>query len=84
MIKLDQKADVLMKYFRENKSQRAIAKEMKISRTAVRKYIKDYESRSEIVEELAKSNDAAQNDIVLVLFLPRNVLESSLSAWTNR
>ena len=47
MIKLDQKAEILMKYFRENMSQRAIAKEMKISRTTVRKYIKDYEAKSE-------------------------------------
>ena len=62
MIKLDQKAEVLMKYFRENKSQRAIAKEMKISRTTVRKYIKDYESKCEEVEKLAKSNYTAQND----------------------
>lgn len=51
-----------MKYFRENKSQRAIAKEMKISRTTVRKYIKDYESKCEEVEKLAKSNDTAQHD----------------------
>ena len=53
MIKLDQKADILMKYFRENMSQRAIAKEMKVSRTTVRKYIKDYETKCEKVEELA-------------------------------
>ncbi|MSU00725.1 helix-turn-helix domain-containing protein, partial [Tissierella pigra] len=39
MIKLDQKAEILMKYFRENMSQRAIAREMKVSRTTVRKYI---------------------------------------------
>ena len=29
MIKLDQKAEILMKYFRENISQRAVAREIK-------------------------------------------------------
>ena len=62
MIKLDQKADVLMKYFRENMSQRAIAREMKISRTTVRKYINDYESKSEEIKELAKSNNTINNN----------------------
>ena len=62
MIKLDQKAEVLMKYFRENKSQRSIAKDMKISRTTVRKYIKDFENKCEQVEELANSNDTEKND----------------------
>ncbi len=62
MIKLDQKADALMKYFRENMSQRAIAREMKISRTTVRKYINDYESKSEEIKELAKSNNTINNN----------------------
>lgn len=44
-MKLDQKAEILIKYFREGKSQRAISKELKISRTTVRKYITDYESK---------------------------------------
>jgi transposase len=62
VIKLDQKADALMKYFRENMSQRAIAREMKISRTTVRKYINDYESKSEEIKELAKSNNTINNN----------------------
>ena len=41
MITLDQKAEILLKYFRENKSQRAISKELGISRTTVQKYIND-------------------------------------------
>jgi len=32
VIRLDQKAEILMKYFRENKSQRAISRELGISR----------------------------------------------------
>ena len=39
---MDQKADILMKYFRENKSQRAIARELGISRTTVQKSINDF------------------------------------------
>ncbi len=34
-----------MKYFRENKSQRAISRELGISRTTVQKYIKEFESK---------------------------------------
>ena len=51
-MKLEQKAEILMKYFRENMSRRAIAKEMKVSRTTVRKYIKDYESKYEEIDFL--------------------------------
>ncbi len=36
-------------------SQRAIAKELKVSRTTVRKYIKDYESKYEEIEKSAAS-----------------------------
>lgn len=62
VIKLDQKAEILMKYLRENKSQRAIAKEMKISRTTVRNYIKDYESKCKEIEELNAFGNTANND----------------------
>lgn len=57
MIKLVQKAEILMKYFRENKSQRAISRELKISRTTVAKYINDFESKYEVLEELEKDKD---------------------------
>lgn len=62
MIKLDQKAEILMKYFRENMSQRAIAREMKVSRTTVRKYINDYESKCGEIEKLAKDNNSTNSD----------------------
>lgn len=62
MIKLDQKAEILMKYFRENISQRAIAKEMKVSRTTIRKYIRDYESKYEEIEGLSRDNNGSSND----------------------
>ena len=38
MIELDQKAEILMQYFRENKSQRAISRDMKKFRDTVSKY----------------------------------------------
>jgi len=55
---LDQKADILMKYFRENKSQRAIARELGISRTTVQKYIKDFKTKHEKLMELNKIKTA--------------------------
>ena len=63
-MKLDQKAEILMKYFRENMSQRAIAKELKVSRTTVRKYIKDYESKYEEIEKSAASDNTTNNNIL--------------------
>lgn len=54
MIRLDQKAEILMKYFRDNMSQRAISKEMKVSRTTVRKYIRNYEAKLEVIDDLTR------------------------------
>ncbi|NCD07500.1 MAG: IS21 family transposase [Spirochaetia bacterium] len=57
MIDLDQKAEILMKYFRENKSQRKISNELGISRTTVQKYIKDFETKQEKLNILSKTNE---------------------------
>jgi len=54
---LDQKAEILMKYFRENKSQRKISNELGISRTTVQKYIKDFETKQEKLNILSKTNE---------------------------
>lgn len=67
MIKLDQKAEILIKYFRENKSQRAISKELGISRTTVKKYINDFESKYEALEELEKDKDSNRNKILMLI-----------------
>lgn len=40
---LKQKQDILLKYLREGRSQREIAKETGIDRKTIRKYIKAYE-----------------------------------------
>ena len=62
-MKLDQKAEILIKYFRENKSQRAISREMKISRTTVRKYIKEYEAKCEKIYELQEDVDGDKSEM---------------------
>lgn len=56
MIKLDQKAEILMQYFKEGKSQRKIAKEMGISRTTIKKYIDGYELKLKEIKESSTTN----------------------------
>ncbi|HSH36459.1 IS21 family transposase [Schnuerera sp.] len=67
MIRLDQKAEILMKYFRENKSQRTISRELGISRTTVQKYIKEFESKNEALRELKKDEDHNKAEILLLI-----------------
>ena len=43
MIKLKQKQDILIMFFRDGKSQRAIPRETGVSRKTISKYIKEYE-----------------------------------------
>lgn len=65
MMKLDQKAEILIKYFREGKSQRSISKELKISRTTVRKYIADYESQNNKLNSLDEEKN--KEEILLLI-----------------
>lgn len=67
VITLDQKAEILLKYFRENKSQRAISKELGISRTTVQKYIKEFQSKNESLQELAKDEERNKAEILLLI-----------------
>ncbi|MGI5892669.1 MAG: winged helix-turn-helix transcriptional regulator [Bacillota bacterium] len=55
---MDQKAEILMKYFRENKSQRIIARELGISRTTVQKHINDCKAKHEKLMELKQDEDS--------------------------
>lgn len=64
---MDQKAEILIKYFRENKSQRAISKELGISRTTVKKYINDFESKYEALEGLEKDKDSNRSKILMLI-----------------
>ena len=47
-----------MKYFRENKSQRIIARELGISRTTVQKHINDCKAKHEKLMELKQDEDS--------------------------
>ena len=64
---MDQRAEMLMKYFRENKSQRTIARELGISRTTVRKYIKDFESKHEKLLALEQDGDDNKRKILMLI-----------------
>ncbi len=63
MIRLDQKVEILLGYFRENKSQRQISRELGISRTTVQKYIKEYQSSKEVLDILEKDNERNRAEI---------------------
>ncbi|MFA7412773.1 MAG: IS21 family transposase [Tissierellaceae bacterium] len=64
---MDQKAEILLGYFREHKSQREISRDFKISRDTVSKYIKEFESKNEELMNLASEEDADRNKILLLI-----------------
>ena len=64
---MDIKAEILMRYFRGNKSQREITKELKISRTTVAKYINEFESKYTEIEDLENDKDANKSEILLLI-----------------
>ncbi|SJZ67812.1 IS21 family transposase [Selenihalanaerobacter shriftii] len=61
MVKLNEKADILLKYFIEDKSIRKITRETNKSRNTVRKYIRDHE------EQLSKLDKSLREDEILSL-----------------
>lgn len=67
MIRMDQKAEILMRYFREGKSQRRISKELKLSRTTVQKYIKGFQSKNKELEKLKKNEEYNRDKIELLI-----------------
>ncbi len=56
-----------MKYFRENKSQRQISKELRISRTTVSKYINEFESKYNTLDDLAKDENSNRSEILQLI-----------------
>lgn len=64
---MDQKAEILIKYFRENKSQRTISKELKLSRTTVAKYINEFESKNETLRELNQDEENNKSEILILI-----------------
>lgn len=67
MIGLDKKAEILMQYFRENKSQRAISRDLKMSRSTVAKYINEFKSKLELLEDLDKDEEKDRSKILLLI-----------------
>ncbi len=51
MIKMDTKQEILRRYFRENDSERKIARDLQINRKTVKKYLADYLEAKEKSEE---------------------------------
>ncbi len=67
MIGLDEKAEILMGYFRDNKSQRAISRETGISRDTVSKYIKEFEAKNDLLNVLKEDEEKNRNQILLLI-----------------
>lgn len=60
MIELKSKQDILIKFFREGMSQRAIAREVGMDRKTVRRYIKDYEEKLQEIEHSMEEMDKGE------------------------
>lgn len=64
---MDQKAEILLGFFRENKTQREISRDLKISRETVSKYFKEFESKNEHLNELIKDEERNKSKILLLI-----------------
>lgn len=64
MITLNQKQDIILKFYREGKSQRTIASETGIDRKTVRKYIIKYEATRRKLLQSEESNRIDQIDLI--------------------
>lgn len=56
-----------MQYFRENKSQRAISRDLKMSRSTVAKYINEFKSKLELLEDLDKDEEKDRSKMLLLI-----------------
>lgn len=64
LITLNQKQNIIIKYHRENKSQRAIHRETGIDRGTIRKYIKQYEKAQQELLSSKQISVAEQTDLI--------------------
>lgn len=65
LITLNQKQELILKYYREGKSQRTIEKETGISRKTISRYIVKYETaRQELLLSTENSNRIDQIDLI--------------------
>lgn len=64
MIKLNQKQEIILKFYREGKTQRAIAKETGIDRKTIRKYIAKYAAARQELLQTEGANRIDQIDLI--------------------
>ncbi len=67
MIRLDQKAEILMRHFRDGDSQRKISDDLKISRTTVRKYIGEVNAKFKELDQLGHNEEKHREQILLLI-----------------
>ena len=61
MIKLIDKQKIIISYYREGKTQRQIYRETRIARKTIRKYIREYEKKKNI---LTRSKDGNRSELI--------------------
>lgn len=64
MITLNEKQQIILKYYRDGKSQRAIYRETGIARETIRKYIRQYEEKLQELNTLKEGDDIRKADII--------------------
>jgi DNA-binding Lrp family transcriptional regulator len=67
LIRLDQKAEILMRHFRDGDSQRKISDDLKISRTTVRKYIGEENVKFKELDQLGHNEEKHREQILLLI-----------------
>lgn len=67
MVRLDQKAEILMRFFRDNESQRKISSDLQISRTTVSKYINEVRAKFQELDKLSLDADKNREKILLLI-----------------
>lgn len=64
MISLNEKQQIILKYYRAEKSQRLICKETGIARDTIRKYIRQYDEKLRELNNLKDGDDVKKADII--------------------
>ncbi|MBP2025283.1 Mu transposase domain-containing protein [Peptoniphilus stercorisuis] len=64
---MDQKAEILMRHFRDGDSQRKISDDLKISRTTVRKYIGEVNAKFKELDQLGHNEEKHREQIILLI-----------------
>ncbi|NMM62239.1 helix-turn-helix domain-containing protein [Clostridium sp. P21] len=64
MITLNEKQQIILKYYREGKSQRSVQRETGIARDTIRKYIRQYDEKLRELNNLQDRDDVKKADII--------------------